>query len=130
MCDAGVGVEAGARDGDEHGDGGGVGRGCFGCEADYYYSLGHFYELLWTKVRLARFVPTIQLSRETKMRRQQADEEKGRTTWHIQLVLHLLFFSFSHSQLFVSSSSLFFFFLCTTLKMLGCFFYEPSCLLV
>lgn len=130
MCEAGEGVEAGARDGDGDGDGGGVGRGCFGCEADYYYSLGHFYELLWTKVRLARFVPTIQLSRETKMRRQQAVEEKGRTTWHIQLVLHLLFFSFSHSQLFVSSSSSLFFFLCTTLKMLGCFFYEPSCLLV
>lgn len=70
MCEAavGVGVEAGAGDGDGHGSGGGggVGRGCFGSEADYYYSLGHFYELLWTKVRLARFVPTIQLSRERR----------------------------------------------------------------
>lgn len=74
MCEAGVGD----GDGDGGGGGGGVGRGCFGCEADYYYSLGHFYELLWTKVRLARFVPTIQLSRETTMRssRQSRREEE------------------------------------------------------
>lgn len=100
MCEAGVGVEAGARDGDGGGDGGGVGRGCFGCEADYYYSLGHFYELLWTKVRLARFVPTIQLSRETKMRRRQAEEENDVAYPTCASSAFLFLFSFSTFCLF------------------------------
>lgn len=59
---------------------------------------------------------------------EQQEERGGKrrrrssTTWHIQLVLHLLFFSFSHSQLFVSSASLVFFFFMHNSKNAGLLF--------
>lgn len=108
VWEAGVGVEAGAGDGDGGGGGGGggVGRGCFGSEADYYYSLGHFYELLWTKVRLARFVPTIQLSRETLMRSSKRREEERGEGAEGRGISNLCFICFSFLFLILNFLSL------------------------
>lgn len=107
-------------------------------QADYYYSLGHFYELLWTKVRLARFVPTIQVSRETQMwaeggGRLAAAAAARRGMPNLCFICFSLLFRFLN--FFCSFFHFFSLFLCTTLKMLrdgvlGLLFYEPNCLLV